>query len=120
MIQVKSISKVQGDESIKGEEKRKRGRPLGAKNKNNKDVVLNTEMTQVKSMLKKALAIVSLKLTPVYFVYDGAFGNNTAIQMTADVGLNLISTLRNNSALYFKFTGGYSGKGRPTKQMVMC
>ncbi len=114
MIQVKNISKVQGDESIKGEEKKKRGRPLGAKNKNNKDVVLNTEMTQVKSMLNKVLAIVSLKLKLVYFVYDGAFGNNAAIQMTADVGLSLISKLRNNSALYFKFTGDYSGKGRPT------
>lgn len=114
MIQIKSIPKSQTDESNKGKEKKKRGRPLGSKNKNNKNVALNAEMTQVKSMLKKTLSIVSLKLKLVYFVYDGAFGNNAAIQMTADVGLNLISKLRNNSALHFKFTGDYSGKGRPT------
>jgi len=49
---------------------------------------------------------------PVYFVYDGAFGNNAAVQMTRQVGLHLISKLRNNSALYFKWDGVYSGKGR--------
>ncbi|MCK5904257.1 MAG: transposase, partial [Gammaproteobacteria bacterium] len=48
----------------------------------------------------------------VYFVYDGAFGNNAAVQMTRQVGLHLISKLRNNSALYFKHNGVYSGKGR--------
>ena len=79
MIQVKSRPKNQADESNKGEDKKKRGRPLGSKNKNNKNVDLNAEMTQVKSMLMKALAIVSLKFKLVYFVYDGAFGNNAAI-----------------------------------------
>ena len=72
-------------------------------------------MTQVKSMLGKALTTIRCKFKPVYFVYDGAFGNNSAIQMTAQVGLHLISKFRNNSALYFKFTGEYLGKGRRRK-----
>jgi len=93
-------------------EKRGRGRPKGSKNKNNRNVVLNAEMTQVQTMLQKLLKLIGETLQPVYFVYDGAFGNNAAVQMTRQVGLDLISKLRNNSALYFKWDGVYSGKGR--------
>jgi putative transposase len=92
--------------------KRAKGRPKGAKNKNHRDVKLNAEMTQVKSLLTRLLELTKGTLTVVYFVYDGAFGNNAAVQMTRQVGLHLISKLRNNSALYFKYNGLYSGKGR--------
>jgi len=93
-------------------QKRGRGRPQGSKNKNNRNVVLNAEMTQVQAMLQKLLKLIGDTLRPVYFVYDGAFGNNAAVQMTRQVGLHLISKLRNDSALYFKWNGVYSGKGR--------
>jgi len=93
-------------------QKRGRGRPKGSKNKNHRDVKLNAEMTQVQAMLKKLLKLIEDTFQPVYFVYDGAFGNNAAVQMTRQVGLHLISKLRNNSALYFEWTGIYSGKGR--------
>jgi len=63
-------------------------------------------------MLQKLLKLIGDTLRPVYFVYDGAFGNNAAVQMTRQVGLHLISKLRNDSALYFKWNGVYSGKGR--------
>ena len=63
-------------------------------------------------MLQKLLKMIGDTLRPVYFVYDGAFRNNAAVQMTRQVGLHLISKLRNDSALYFKWTGVYSGKGR--------
>lgn len=92
--------------------KRGRGRPKGSKNKNHRDVKLNAEMTQVKGMLKRLLKLTKDTLTLTYFVYDGAFGNNAAVQMTSQVGLQLISKLRNNAALYFKWSGTYSGKGR--------
>jgi putative transposase len=69
-------------------------------------------MTQVKGMLKCLLKLTTDTLALSYFVYDGAFGNNAAVQMTDQVGLQLISKLRNNSALYFKWNGTYSGKGR--------
>ncbi|MGB1272335.1 MAG: transposase, partial [Endozoicomonas sp.] len=88
------------------------GRPKGSKNKNRRDVKLNTEMTQVQSMLKRLLALMGDQLNPVYFVYDGAFGNNAAVQMTRQTGLHLLSKLRNNSALYFEWQGVYSGKGK--------
>ena len=92
--------------------KQGKGRPKGAKNKNHRDVELNAEMTQVKAMLIRLLELTKGTLSVVYFVYDGAFGNNAAVQMTRQVGLHLISKLRNNSALYFKYSGTYSGKGR--------
>jgi putative transposase len=93
-------------------QKRGRGRPKGSRNKNHRNVKLNAEMTQVLAMLKKLLKLVGNTFQPVYFVYDGAFGNNAAVQMTQQVGLHLISKLRNNSALYFKWNGVYSGNGR--------
>ena len=92
--------------------KRGKGRPKGSKNKNHREVKLNAEMTQVKAMLEKLLKLIGETLKPVYFVYDGAFGNNAAVQMTRQVELHLISKLRNNSALYFEWDGVYSGKGR--------
>ncbi len=95
-------------------QKRGKGRPKGSKNKNQRKVELNAEMRQVQVMLRKLLKLIGNTLQPVYFVYDGAFGNNAAIQMTRQVGLHLISKLRCNSALFFKWNGVYSGKGRPT------
>lgn len=93
--------------------KRPRGRPKGSKNKNHRDVSLNAEMLQVQSMLKRLLSLIGNdSLEPAYFVYDGAFGNNAAVQMTRQVNLHLISKLRSNSALYFEWDGVYAGKGK--------
>ena len=91
------------------------GRPKGSKNKNKTDVVLNSEMTQVKAMLIKLMDLIGSTLKPIYFVYDGAFGNNAAVQMVRQVGrgLHLISKLQKNSKLYLPWTGKNSGKGRP-------
>ena len=92
--------------------KRAKGRPKGAKNKNHRDVKLSAEVTQIKVMLVRLLELTKGTLSVAYFVYDGAFGNNAAVQMTRQTGLHLISKLRNNSALHFKYSGIYSGKGR--------
>ncbi|MBU0655268.1 MAG: transposase [Gammaproteobacteria bacterium] len=91
---------------------RRRGRPKGSKNRNSRDVQPNAEMLQVQTMLKTLLELVRDTVQPAYFVYDGAFGNHAAVQMTRQTGLHLISKLRNNSALHFQWEGAYSGKGR--------
>ena len=96
----------------KKKKKRGKGRPKGSKNKNHRNVELNAEMLQVQGMLKKLLKLIGDTIQPIFLVYDGAFGNNAAIQMTLQVGLHLISKLRSDSALYFKWDGVYSGKGR--------
>ena len=51
----------------------------------------------------------------IYFVYDGAFGNNDALQMVKQTGLHLISKLRHDSARYFPSDGPYSGRGKRRK-----
>jgi putative transposase len=37
----------------------------------------------------------------VYFLFDGELGHNDAVQMVRQLGLHLVSKLRDNSALYF-------------------
>ena len=95
----------------KKKKKRGKGRPNGSKNKNRRDVKLNAEMTQVQNMLRQVIKLINNKFNIAYFVYDGAFGNNAAVQMTRQVGLHLISKLRCDSALYLKWKGVYSGRG---------
>jgi putative transposase len=46
-----------------------------------------------------------------YFVGDGGFGNNTVAKIVRSKGLQLISKLQYNAALYFPFKGVYSGRG---------
>ena len=106
------LPKPKQKKSTYPKKKRGKGRPKGSKNKNHRDVKFNAEMTQVQSMLKQLLTMIGNTLQIVYFVYDGAFGNNAAVQMTRQIGLHLISKLRNNSALYYKWNGVYCGKGR--------
>ena len=48
-----------------------------------------------------------------HLVLDGYFGHNNALQMTKQCGLELISKLRLNTALYFPSTMPYAGRGRP-------
>lgn len=108
----KSPKKTKPQKTAANKVKRPRGRPKGSKNKNQRAVTLNTEMTQVQSMLKRLLALTGDTLQPTYFVYDGAFGNNAAVQMTRQTELHLISKLRHNSALHFEWAGVYAGKGK--------
>ena len=42
---------------------------------------------------------------------DGKFGNNNALQMTRQCGMHLISKLRHDAALYFRYEGPYAGRG---------
>ena len=54
-------------------------------------------------------------LSVTYLVLDGHFGNNNALQMVRQCGLQLISKLRHDAALYFFYQGPYTGKG-PSKK----
>ena len=95
--------------------KRKPGRPKGSKNKNRADVELSPFLLLVKSGLQQVIEIVGNILKISYFVYDGALGNNGAVQMVKQCGKHLISKLRYDSVLYFPFAGNYSGRGRTPK-----
>jgi putative transposase len=93
----------------------KRGRPKGSVNKSRKDVELSPFQTQLQGCIRAALELVGLDFGLVYFVYDGALGNNAGLQSVTPTGLHLISKLRHDSKLYFPYAGEYSGKGRRRK-----
>ena len=95
----------------KASKKAGRGRPVGSKNKNRKNVELTVYLLWIQTHIKTTLAIIGDKLKIVYFVYDGAFGNNECLQMVKMCGVSLISKLQCNSALYFPYEGEYKGRG---------
>jgi putative transposase len=91
------------------------GRPKGSANKNRTDVELSPFQTQLQGCIRAALKLIGLDLGIVYFVYDGALGNNAGLQAVNRAGLRLISKLRHDSKLYLPYAGAYSGKGKPRK-----
>lgn len=88
-----------------------RGRPKGSRNGHRREVSLLPYLQFVQGLLRQVLALVRQTLTVRYFVFDGAFGNNQALQMVRRAGLELISKLRHNSALYLPYDGPYAGRG---------
>jgi len=96
----------------KSSKKGKVGRPKGSKNKDKTQVKLTEELQQIKAMVKKQLVLINGLIPIQHLVLDGHFGNNNALQMTIQCGLDLVSKLRNDSALYFFYEGSQKN-GRP-------
>lgn len=65
----------------------------------------------MQAIIISLLQMVGTTIPIRYFVYDGAFGHNDALQMVRQCGLYLISKLRYDSALWFPYEGPYSGHG---------
>lgn len=99
----------------KAVEKRKPGRPKGSKNRNHAEVELSPFQLQLQGCIRQVLTLINLHLKVTYFVYDGALGNNAALQMVKQTGLHLISKLRHDSKLFLPYQSDYPGKGRPRK-----
>ena len=76
---------------------------------------LSPFLMQLQGCIRQALLLIGHEMEITYFVYDGALGNNSAVQMVKQTGLHLISKMRHDSALYFQYKGDYSGRGRPKK-----
>jgi len=93
----------------------KPGRPKGSVNKNRKSVELSSFQQQLQACINASLTLTGLNFGIVYFVYDGALGNNAGLQAVTQTGLHLICKLRHDSQLYFPYQGEYSGKGKPRK-----
>jgi len=108
-----SKQKEQNDGRFK--KKRGRGRPKGSKNKNKADVGLPSYLCFIQSMLKKVQSLIGTTIPIKYAVLDGAFGNNNAMQMISQCNMQIISKLKCTSALYFPYTGPYSGRGAKRK-----
>jgi len=74
-------------------------------------VELSKYLQFVQATLKNLLNLVNSDINFVYFLFDGAFGNNDALQMVRQCELHLISKMRYDSALYLPYVGKYSGRG---------
>ncbi len=96
-------------------EKRQRGRPKGSRNKKSAEVVLNAELQRIQVALKAFLQQIGKVLALKYLVMDGHFGNYPSAWMVTQSGLQLISKLRQDAALYFSYTGPYPGSGPHSK-----
>jgi len=107
--------KAQATAPKQTQEKGKRGRPKGSKNKNRADVILSAFQIQLQGCIRQGLNLIGRSLTIDYFVYDGALGNNAGLQTVKQVGLHLVSKLRHDSILYFPFAGDSKGRGQPKK-----
>ncbi len=88
---------------VKPQEKRKRGRPKGSKNKNKTEVILTTELLRIQKMINSLFKLLGDFIPLTYLVLDGHFGNNNALQMARQVNLHIISKLRHDSALYIPY-----------------
>lgn len=102
-------------EAKKKKGKGKPGRPKGSKNRDKTQVELTPELTRIQQMVQKLLLLIIGILKLDHLVMDGHFGNNNALQMTRQCGLHLISKLRHDAALYFRYDGPYAGRGAHRK-----
>ena len=91
--------------------RKKRGRPKGSKNRDKTQVILTPELKRIKTMVKKQLTALNHLVSVTYLALDGHFGNNNALQMVRQCGLHLVSKLRHDSALYFRYEGPQKNKG---------
>lgn len=108
-------SRPQQKPLVKKKQHGKRGRPKGSKNKNRRDVDLPAHLKHIQTLLLEVVALLGSGVSVAYFVLDGAFGNNNAVQMVRRCELHLVSKLRRNSALYLPFTGEQKKRGRRRK-----
>ena len=88
-----------------------RGRPKGSKNRNRREVDLRPSLRFIQGHLGRLLQQIGDHLKVVYFLFDGEFGHNDALQMVRQLGLHLVSKLRYNAALSFPYEGPYAGRG---------
>jgi len=116
-IQVVQMVKPKGEQKPTGQEKpakagkRVRGRPKGSKNKKVEKPSLSPELLRIQSVLQAFLAILKGVLAIKYLVMDGHFGNYPSAWMVLQSGLQFVSKLRHDAALYEPFSGKYRGRG---------
>lgn len=87
------------------------GRPKGSKNKANESPTLSPELLRIQPVLQAFLAVLKGILVVRYLVMDGHFGNYPSAWMILQTGLDYVSKLRSDAALYEPFAGKYCGRG---------
>ena len=72
--------------AVKRQSHGKRGRPKGSKNRHRQDVTVSSSLRFVQETIKRLLELIGKHFKVMYFVYDGAFGHNDALQMVRQAG----------------------------------
>lgn len=95
--------------------KKQRGRPKGSKNKQNvkSEGLLYSSFEKLLGLVVPLLQAIGLSLG--YVLADGAYGNKTCCLICREFGLDLISKLNRNTALFSPYSGKYSGRDRKKK-----
>jgi putative transposase len=115
MVKAKEIDPQPEKAKIVKEAKRPVGRPKGSKNKKATQPTLSPELLRIQPVLQAFLMILQGVLAVRYLVLDGHFGNYPSAWLVLHTGLQFISKLRCDAALYEPFTDKYSGRGRHPK-----
>lgn len=96
---------------LKKEVKKGVGRPKGSKNKEKVEEQLAPTFRLLEEQFIELKKWLNIQVK--HFLGDGKYANNTVVKLCKKYDFLLISKLQNNAALFFKYTGKYSGKGKP-------
>jgi putative transposase len=99
----------------KKRKKKPRGRPKGVGNKVPKEAAYSREMLRIGGFLKRLLGLIRHFVKVKHLCLDGHYGRAEAVRMAQENQLELVSKLRCDAALYEKYAGIYSGRGRLKK-----
>ena len=91
--------------------KRKPGRPKGSTNKPKGEMSLSPELQRIQTLVGDLVQLIAGWLSLTYLVLDGHFGNCATVHMAQQCGLQVISKLRSDAALYEPYAGPYQGRG---------
>jgi putative transposase len=115
MVKEKEANKQKEEKKSVKKEKRSVGRPKGSKNKKSEKPTLCPELLRIQPVLQAFLEVLKGVLAVQYLVMDGHFGNYPSAWMVLQTGLQFVSKLRSDAALYEPFTGKYCGRGARPK-----
>jgi len=88
------------------------GRPKGRKNQDKRTIDWTPELRQIASMATTLLKRINPLCAIRYLILDGHFGNNNVTQMVRQsLSLHIVSKLRHDSALYFRYDGPQKAAG---------
>jgi putative transposase len=94
----------------------KAGRAKGSKNKDKRMIEWNPELRRIERMATSLLKRIHPLCAIGHLIVDGHFGNNNVTQMVRQIlSLHIVSKLRNDSALYFLYTGPQKALGAPKR-----
>jgi len=99
----------------KKRKRKNRGRPPEVKNKVCKEVEYSREMLRIGGLLKRLLSLIRIFVKVKHLCLDGHYGHFQAVRLAQENGLEVVSKLRCDAALYEKYAGVYSGRGRRRK-----